>query len=154
MIKEEIQLKKGLHESCNAMIDTQIAQLQLNLSSIEEARNNETKSSVGDKYETGRAMMQMEEEQINARILQAVRNKNQLLQINPSQLSKSATIGSIVFTKNAKYFISVGLGKIKLKGDSYYCISIDSPIGQKLKFKEQGATIRFNNQTIMIEKVF
>ena len=41
-------------------VGAEIKIAQESISCIQEARNNETKSSAGDKYETSRAMMQAE----------------------------------------------------------------------------------------------
>ncbi len=153
MTDEDLQLKAALFEICKSRIDDQIKSLEQNLRSIEEARNNETKSSVGDKYETGRAMMQIEEDQIKTQLLRNRGSRNQLTRIDPTQETTTVQPGSVVFTDKGKYFISIGLGKVKLANEQFYCISVDSPIGSKLQRQQAGTTIEFNGRSIKIEKV-
>ena len=42
----------------------QISEITSNLDTIEQSKAQETKSSAGDKFETGRAMMQIEEDKL------------------------------------------------------------------------------------------
>ena len=42
----------------------QISEITSNLNTIEQSKTQETKSSAGDKFETGRAMMQIEEDKL------------------------------------------------------------------------------------------
>ena len=49
--------KEQVLQHCQEMIDGQIAELSNEIAKVEESAANETKSSMGDKYETGREMM-------------------------------------------------------------------------------------------------
>ncbi len=55
------EIKEQLYNYCMTHINNRINNIEDILRSIKEAKNNETKSSAGDKYETSRAMMQIEE---------------------------------------------------------------------------------------------
>ena len=54
------QLKKHLLKQILKKLDQKIASSQLEVESIKESKNSDTKSSAGDKHETGRAMAQQE----------------------------------------------------------------------------------------------
>ena len=75
------------------------------------ASNNETKSSMGDKYETTREMVQQEINNLQVQLNENVRAKNslKLLNINPHQIIRS---GSLVETDKGFFFIAVSLGEI------------------------------------------
>jgi hypothetical protein len=147
------QIKKALLQACSTHINERIATIQQRLVGIEEARNNETKSSAGDKFETGRAMMQMEEEKSKAQLLEATRVRNQLEQIKLDNANQQIGPGHLVKTSNGYYFLAIGIGKVKLDGQTYYCISIQSPIGQLLRARQAGDIVSFNGREIRVEAV-
>lgn len=147
-------IKQELHTYCLLQIEKQIKSIEQTLQSITESRNNETKSSAGDKYETGRAMMQMEEEKAKGQLMQAFQVQKELQQIDPLKKSNQVEIGSLVQTNKGTYFISIGMGKIKLDNGLFYAISVQSPIGNKLLGKTVGNSIEFNGTKINILGVY
>ncbi len=148
------QVKIALHHICTLRVQTQTAELQKSLASLAEARNNETKSSVGDKYETGRAMVQIEEAKAQKQLAQARQIQHQLTQIDPRKTFHQAQLGSLVITNQGKYFISVALGKVALDEQTYYCISAQAPISQLLLQKQAGEKIILNGREIEIQEVY
>ncbi len=146
-------LKQRLYQTCLNAIEKHINAIEQNLASIEESRNNETKSSAGDKYETGRAMMQMEEEKCRAQLFQKLQLKNELAKIDLQKSYTKIETGSLVFTNLGTYFMAIGMGKIPLDGQVYFCISLDAPIGQQLKNKSVGEEVTFNNKQLIIKEI-
>lgn len=149
----KIQIKEALQKACEEETEKRINTIEKNLQSIAESRNNETKSSVGDKYETGRAMLQIEEENSKTQLSQALQVKHQLSKINWRKESQIVELGSLVTTTNGQYYVSIGLGKVTLKNHHYYCISASSPIGQKMMNKAAGDEIEFNGSRIKIAQI-
>lgn len=147
------EIKEKLFEVCKADIDKRIKSIQEVLMSIEESRNNETKSSVGDKYETGRSMMQMEEQKSRQQLFQANQVQLELMKIDIKRKTDKVETGSLVETTSGNYFISVGMGKVRLDDILYYCISSRSPIGMKLMHKEKGDEIEFNGKKIRLSGI-
>ena len=152
-MKNKFQIKEALYEVCDADTEKRINTIEQSLKSIAEARNNETKSSAGDKYETGRAMLQIEEENSKTQLSQALRVKNQLSKINWSKESRIVELGSLVTTTNGDYYISIGIGKVTLNNQHYYCVSAVSPIGQKMMNKAVGDEIEFNGTKVIIKEI-
>lgn len=152
-MKTKFKTKEVLYKACEADTEKRINTIEKNLKSIEEARNNETKSSAGDKYETGRAMLQIEEANSKTQLSQALRVRHQLRKIEWRKESRIVELGSLVTTSNGNYYISIGLGKITLDNHHYYCVSAISPIGQKIMNKAAGDEIEFNGSRITIEEV-
>lgn len=144
------ELKIAALEHCNTLISKRINTIQDALMRIEESRNNESKSSVGDKYETGRAMMQMEEAKNQAQLTEALKAKKLLDSIKPERKSNRVETGSLVVTDQGIYFIAVGIGKIMIEGQILYAISIDAPIGKALKNKQKGDEIAFGDRQVLI----
>jgi len=65
-IKE--QILNRLHE----IVDNKIDIAKSAVDSVKESRNSDTKSSEGDKHETGRAMMQIEPEKNETQLSKAL----------------------------------------------------------------------------------
>lgn len=147
-------IKKQLQQACVADVDRRITTLQNILADIDASRQNETKSSAGDKYETGRAMLHREEAQANRQLLQATEDRRTLEALERQEGNGRVTRGSLVVTDRGSYYLSVGLGKVKLEGQVYFCISAQSPIGRELLNRGVGETITFNGRAQTIEGVF
>lgn len=144
------ELKIAAFEECNALISKRIHTIQDALMRIEESRNNESKSSVGDKYETGRAMMQMEEAKNQAQLSEALEAKRLLATIKPERKNNKADLGSLVVTDQGIYFIAVGIGKIRITEETVFGISMNSPIGKVLKNKQIGDKFTFGDRQMLI----
>jgi transcription elongation GreA/GreB family factor len=93
----------------------------------------------------------MEEDKAHGQLQQALAVRRVLQGIDPGKVHERVETGSLVGTSNGYYFISVGVGKVRLDNDVYYCISIESPIGQLLKGLKIGDEARFREQEINIQ---
>jgi hypothetical protein len=153
-MNDKIQLKKKLFDACSQIIDERISTIESSLKEILESRNAETKSSAGDKYETGRAMLQIEEDNYKKQLHQAMLQKNQLLQTVPARSMNRAHQGSLVTTNQGHYFICIGLGAITVEKKSFFCISAASPIGQKIIGQGQGYRFEFNGNILEIQEIY
>ena len=146
-------LKQQLYQACENNILQKMEMIQKRLSSIQESRSNETKSSVGDKHETGRAMMQLEEERANYQLAQVLESKRALASVDVSKNSTSVQKGSLILTDKANYFIAIGVGKVIIEGKSYFCISPQAPIAKVLMGKIEGDELVFNGRKMILEEI-
>ena len=120
-----------------------IIENELNI--LSDEKNNITKSSAGDKFETSRSTMQIEYDKLNNQLIQ---KKNQLKKIellDTKKKYKSVNYGSLVITNTNKYLISIGLGQYIIYEHSVFAISLSSPIGRILLDKKKGDSFIFNN---------
>ena len=125
---------------------------------IDEAQvsaNQETKSSMGDKYETTRSMLQLDTEMNTKQLVEAIKLKTDLHKIEShlQQVHQTSQIGSLIFTNQANYFIAIGAGKITLNDMDFYAISPTAPICKHLLGLRTGDTFTFNKQNIAIQQV-
>jgi transcription elongation GreA/GreB family factor len=124
------------------------------MKSAQEAANDEGKSSVGDKYETSRAMGQIDTE-MNARQLdEAQRELSHLQKIITSEINEEVIDGSVVETDSQKFFISTGLGLQPYKKSQIAFISLSSPLGKILNGKKEGEQISFNGKSYSLKSVY
>jgi transcription elongation GreA/GreB family factor len=146
-------LKELLHQRCLASVEKRIAATRQSMADAHQSGLEETKSSSGDKYETGRAMMHLEMEKLSAQLAEAEKLKNTLLNINPSVVFEKAQTGSLVLTTQGNYYISVSTGSFSVEGKTFVSISAASPLGSKLIGLKKGSEFVFNGKSIRIEQI-
>lgn len=147
-------LKIKLLAHCQNYLADRIMTARNAMENAQKAANEEGKSSAGDKYETTRAMMQIERDNAAKQWDAATQTKNALSQINIESKNDRVESGSLVFTSKANYFLSVSIGLIKIEDDDFMAISPLSPIGQLLLGKKQNEVFRFNGEEVMIKEIF
>ncbi len=146
-------LKQVLQEKMQMQIDEQIAAFNQALASIEESKRNETKSSAGDKFETGRAMMQREQDKVQSQLDQLKTTKSLLKQIPTSKKAKEGSIGAVLITDKGNFYISVSLGKIMVKDTQYYVISPEAPLARIMMGKKAGDEVEFRGRKYEVREV-
>ena len=139
-------IKQKLHKYLVDSLKNKAKLLQNDIAETIEARNNDTKSSAGDKFETGREMMNIEIQKAESQL--AITNKlvEELSQIDLQKNNDRVVYGSVVYTSNGNYFISIAFGKIEIEGDVFYSISFASPIGKVLHNKQVGEGFVFQEK--------
>lgn len=135
------------------MLNQRIDAAKKAIEEVIEARDEETKSTIGDKYETGRVMVEMEMDKLKEQLEQSLALKKNLSYVKVDSVSKQVEYGSIVKTNLGTYFIAVGLGVVEVEAQKIFCISLASPIGQAIRDKKVGDKVNFQNRVIEILKV-
>ena len=128
-------IKKLIYRELIIRQNEKIKNLQLLIKSTIDSRNSDTKSSAGDKHETSRAKIQTEIDHYSKQLSISLNQLHQLDSIDISLKNNKAVFGSLVVTNKATFFISIGLGKINIKSNDFFIISLDSPIGMIIKNK-------------------
>lgn len=147
-------IKQQLFSLCLNLIEQRISNAQLAISTAKESANDDTKSSAGDKHETGRAMAQLEQEKSGQQLKDVFDLKKSIKKINLDIQSASAQVGSIVITDKGNFFILAPLGKLIVDENVYYAISISSPIGDKLKGRIKNESFEMKGIVYKILEVF
>ena len=148
-----MNIKKELFIQCEAFVNKRLQTVEDIISSNQKALQSETKSSAGDKHETGRAMLQLEMEKAGQQLAGITQMKLILAKINISKKSEVAHLGSIVETDFVNYFLSISTGKIIVEDKIYFAISLSSPIGKLLLGKKGNEEFTFNGKTFQIKKI-
>jgi peptidase E len=147
------EIKQQLYNLCLQHIHDNIWGIEAAILEAREATRNETKSSMGDKYETAREMLQQDINMNMDRLQKAKAEQLLLQQIVPEQKGTFITNGSLVQTNNGTFYIGISAGKLSVNNETYYAISLSSPIGSQLKGKQQGDVFTLNGKHYKIEKV-
>ncbi|SFZ90287.1 hypothetical protein SAMN05428642_101848 [Flaviramulus basaltis] len=152
-MNDSLVIKQLLYNQCFGFIETRLKTIQSTISEIQESLTSETKSSAGDKHETGRAMLQLEREKAGNQLAEVQKVKEILSKIDVEKHNKNISLGSVVYTTKSNYFIAISAGELYIDGDKFYAISANTPIGQFLIGKNIGDEIVFREQKFKIEKI-
>lgn len=148
------RIKDELFKHCLNYVEECINTAQLAIEDAQSSANDDTKSSAGDKFETGREMMQQEIDRNRKQLEEAKKMSLTLEQIENYQVSEIVHSGSLVITNFGKFYISISRGQIQVDGINYFAISAISPIGLKLMRQKVGYEFDFNGKPFVIESIF
>jgi len=147
----DASVKQQLYGFCKSYIENRLVRINSNIDSLQEALSSETKSSAGDKHETGRAMIQLEREKLGNQLAEA-QLLQELFKKIPLQTGFSKVgLGSVVLTDQQNYYMGISAGEFKIDGGSYFAIAPNTPIGKLLIGKVVGDTVVFNSKEFEIQ---
>jgi len=138
-------IKKILFNHCKAHLKKKMEVLEKQKKSLQNDLTSETKSSAGDKHETGRAMIQLEREKLGNLIRKIELNYQRINTIKDFKTSTIISLGSIIFTDKANYYVAIAADSCEVNSKVFYCISSQSPIGKLLIGKKINESIIFND---------
>jgi transcription elongation GreA/GreB family factor len=142
--------KADIVAKLHALLSAREAALMAERTATLEARNSDTKSSMGDKHEVGRAMVQQELDQLEGRLL-GIRNMlHELARVDHHHAASLVGFGSVVRTDQGIYFIAIPLGAVETPLGTCFAISSASPIGQALRGRRTGDVITWNGRAIQV----
>jgi transcription elongation GreA/GreB family factor len=147
------QLKEALYNYCKEFVNSKLETIEKTIKSNQADLASETKSSAGDKHETGRAMLQLEMEKAGQQLKGVTEMKLVLERIKLQETSGACKMGSIVKTNTVNYFLAISAGKIVVENEIFYAVSSKSPIGQLLIGKKKNDTLQFNGNQYNIDIV-
>ena len=129
-------------------------QLQIQLNELHQAVANETKSTVGDKYETARAMLQIDIANCNKQI-QILSNEQIICsQIDINKICNSVSLGCLLETNIGIFFVGVAAKKLIVDSTIINFISTEAPIYKVIKGLKINKNLIFNGNKIMILNIY
>jgi len=146
-------IKKNLYAHCKNFIQEKLIFLEKQKEELQLALTSESKSSAGDKHETGRAMIQIEREKLGRQIAITEKNYNKLFALSNPVNTSLVSLGSLVITDKANYYILISVESYLINSKIYYCISSQSPIGKLLLGKKVKDQINFNQNISTILEI-
>ena len=151
LINNTIKLK--VYEAIQAHL---IQNKQLIINSLNDLTNdakNDTKSTAGDKHETGRAMMQHEQEKLRLQLVELENQISFLQKINPENKAAKIQLGSMVQTDKACFYIAIAFGQLKIQTQQIFVISPIAPIAQQMLGKSINDQFEMNGLTYKISAI-
>ncbi len=145
--------KLKLHRTVIQQLQDSLHGLQQHMQQLIEDAANDSKSSVGDKHETTRAQVHLEQEKLS----QAISNIEQQLQVMERLSVETSDIvrsGSVVETSIGWFYIAVPNLIIDFEGNKLRCISSGSPLGKLLMQKQTSERVVMNGSDIIIRGIW
>ena len=146
-------IKQQLYNQCVAYVQSCMAAAEDAYKDAEKASNDDTKSSAGDKYETGRAMMQQEKDRNTIQVNEANKLMVALTAISTKGNSDKIESGSVVITDNNQFYIAISAGSLVVDGKTYFAVSPASPIVMKMIGKKAGDSFEVNGKVYRVLEV-
>ena len=148
-----VAIRSELIQACRDYLQTKVTVVRKAMDSLKEDMENESKSSAGDKFETGREMINIEWNKLSVQLNEYDRLGQILNRIEEHKPNGNIILGSMVITDAAKYFISIPAGEIRSGDEKYYSIGIKAPIAQILLGKKVGEKLTFNGKEFTIKDI-
>ena len=142
--------KLALHAACAAFIEQRISAARTAMQAAQESSSSETKSSAGDKYETGREMANAERDRNAAHMQQAQQLQAELARISPDAACDTVRPGALVHTSLGWFYVAVSAGKLAVDGQEVFAVSAAAPVALALKGKRVGEEAAFNGKTVRV----
>lgn len=149
-----MSIKEELYKQCESYVDKRLQTVEETIASHQKSLQSETKSSAGDKHETGRAILQLEMEKASQQLSGIAQMKEVLAKLKIDTTSEVACLGSVVETSTTNYFISMSVGLLTVDNKKHFAISPSSPIGKLILGKKIGESFDFNGTKNTIKKIF
>ncbi|TDS18505.1 hypothetical protein DFQ03_0208 [Maribacter caenipelagi] len=143
-------LKNDAYDFCVHFVNDRLTRIQGQIKELETALTSETKSSAGDKHETGRAMIQLEREKLGQQLAELEKTQQLLSKVPKDRNTPTVGLGSLVITDTATYYIAISAGEFKYASGAAYCISAATPIGKLIFGKSVGDVFHFNGKSSTI----
>jgi hypothetical protein len=143
-------VKEELLKLAKAKVQLRLLEAQKAMQAAQAAANEETKSSAGDKYETGRAMAQNDRDMYARQEAEA---KNEMAILEGIDLQRKydlAVNGALIETSIGKILMATSIGFLQINGEKAMVISETSPMAQALKGKRAGETFNFRGQQVKV----
>jgi transcription elongation GreA/GreB family factor len=144
--------KEKILAACKELLMQRIATAEQAMKAAQEASNSEDKSSAGDKYETARAMGQLDRDMNARQLAQAQKELAELVKISLLPFTTVKT-GALVHCDTATYFIATGLGPVTIEGQQVVVLSPLSPLARLMAGKSAGDSFLFNQKLTTIRNV-
>lgn len=146
--------KENIIATAHKLLNSKLVELEKAIFNVQNAANEESKSSMGDKYETGRAMAQNDRAMLENQKNELLKDISTFENINFEQETEFIKNGSLVLTSIGYILISVSLGKIVDSGITVMLISSASPLGTELSGKKAKDSITINGRQLQIIGIY
>lgn len=147
-------MKLQIIQHYNHYLNDRINSLREMIVDLTKDSLNDAKGSAGDKHETGLAMMHLEQEKLNRKLLEVIDTQNKFLKIDYSLVSNQVIMGSLIEANDTYFLMAVALPKIEIEGKPVFGMSPQSPLGELFMGRKVNDTITFYSKNYSISEIF
>ena len=152
-LSTETLLKKKIWDACLAKQQALAATAKEAMDRAQESANEE-RGSLEEKFESFREQLIRDRDMYARKLAEHISGIDTLRQIDANRKLSVVQLGSVVITDRQKLFIAISLGEVKVNGDAYFAISVQSPLFQQMDGKKAGDTFEFRDVKHTIKEVF
>lgn len=153
-MEPSLLLKAALHRYCMHYTEGRMHTADQAMRNAQEAANAEGKSSAGDKYETGRAMMQIERDKAAQQLEEALKLKRILEGIRVDVPMSTAALGSVVLSDVVNFYIAISAGMVQFENRDFITIAPNAPVALMLIGLKEGDNFHFNGKQHVVRAIF
>jgi transcription elongation GreA/GreB family factor len=145
--------KEKIFQHVRSLLEQRLHNAQAAMEAAQASANDQGKSSAGDKYETARAMGQLDREMHATQWKKAEQELLFFDRIAHLPAAQRIGPGALVQTDSAWYLVAVSVGFFEVEGQRIGGISAQSPLGQQLQGKAVGEQVAWGQQRYIILSV-
>jgi hypothetical protein len=120
---------------------------------LSDSLQSESKSTAGDKHDTSRAMIHLEQEKLQHQSRELNHQMQRLKEISSLKQLNIVAFGALVETETDLFLLGASLGKQVVGGRIVYCIGMEAPISQSMLNKKVGEELFFNGKLAAIKAI-
>lgn len=145
--------KEQVHKVLVETIEDKLKLIEDSIDQLKLSAAEDTKSSAGDKYETGREMVRQEIDKAEQMRGEYKKQLDQLAGIKPEEVLSRVQPGSLIITDRLPLYVAVSFGKVTINGQDVFVISAQAPLARILMGKQAGDQVQFNGAKYLISAV-
>ena len=144
-------MKRRIVNAVSAHLEAQRAEALDRLRSLQEALESESKSSAGDKHETGRARVHEEMRQVNETLQRIEAQRLELdLVLKRNGTPMRVAPGVLVETDGPWVLMGLALGRMQVDGVVVFSVSNEAPLAQAWRGAVLGEKVQLGPETATI----
>lgn len=152
-MKDQNGNREIILEACNLALKKRRKEIEMDMANLIESLNAETKSSAGDKHETSRARLHLEQERLAKLLYEFHNSELELEKIARLKIQTIVSKGSVVYTDRCVFFLAFAFGKIEVGQQVIQVISVGSPLGVKMLGLKSNESFEVNEMLYTIEGI-
>lgn len=145
--------KERVHSHFTHLLEEKIAVVQKNLDDLKESLTGETKSTAGDKHETARAFVHIEQENTARQLEVLLQQKAELDRFAGITIHQQIVPGALIKTDRGWFYLAAGIGKAIVDGETVFALSPQSPLGKILVHKIVREAVEMNGKKYLVADI-
>lgn len=145
--------KTAIIQACSRQLEDKLRALHEAMTALSEAASHDSKSTAGDKHETSRAMVQLEQERTGRQLKDAEQQLLEFQRIDFQKPLSAVSVGSLLYTDKGCFLIALALGKLIVEDQTVFAISVQSPLGKALSGAGKGDQVTFNGTSYQVKEI-
>ena len=135
-------------------VDKDLTEAKARMASLKESLGAESKSSAGDKHETGRAMIHLEQERVQDTVGRLEHMRGILMKrAAQDKAIQRVSPGALVETTGPWVLVGVPLGKVQLPDALVLCVGAEAPLAQQWHGAKPGDQVALGPQKLAIQAI-